>query len=182
MYQPVGELSLISCRQASSNTCAPVVTNPSLTTSSVPTTTAGLLADYIPVSTGSVATLYNNCSALAQSPQFTSFNDKFSVYCGIDIGAGEDSVQKDSKGNALVLTDIAPIIAYTPQDCMQACSSFTRKATKWGRTEICRSIQFSYNMQRSIASNGANCWLKNGTIDAPSQRPACDNCLSAMLA
>lgn len=161
----------------------PAFTNGTPTTGGPPlaTTTGGLFINYAPQPTNTVETLYDNCTLLTKSPYITQFDDKFSVYCGIDINAGRNAVEKDHSGNVLSLADIVPIVAYTPEACMQACSSFNKMALRWGRDEVCRSITFNYEMALTVNVNGANCWLKNGTIPAPAQAEGCDSCLSAFL-
>lgn len=148
--------------------------------STLSTTSGGQVLNYTPEPTGLVYNIQNDCTEISNTPLQTLLGDKFNIFCGVDLGSGEDS-QQTSNGETLVLADIAGIVAYSLADCLEACSGYTKKATQWSRPEICRSINFNYEMSASIAKNAANCWLKNGTVAAPSQAGSCATCATAML-
>lgn len=85
------------------------------------TTTGGLFVNYLPEPTAAVYNVSADCDALAQRTQITRQNEKFSVYCGIDLSTG-DGV-RDAGDNEVTLADITGVVAYTLGDCLQACSS-----------------------------------------------------------
>lgn len=99
-------------------------------------------------------------------------NQNFNVACGVDY---YNSIAAEQGG---VVADIIGILAYSAQDCMEACSYLNQVNGQRGLGTSCWGITFNQDMSRSYANLGANCWLKNGTAVNPI---SCTACLSASL-
>jgi hypothetical protein len=142
----------------------------------------------IPTSTSTSTTnLTNYLAALPQNvrtlawdcPNLSTFttnnllqNQAFVVTCGIDYNSNRAAVQGG------IVSDVVGILAYSAQDCMEACSNLNAFGATWGFPTKCAGITFSQAMSSLWASFGANCWLKNGTAVNPI---SCDSCLSAVV-
>jgi len=146
-------------------------------TSSEPGATNGLLANYAVVPATNVYDTSFDCEDLAKKIQTTVFNPRsnqsYKLFCGKDIGTGKT---KNSKGNDVSYLDLFGIIQYDLAGCLEACSSLNRfvAANNLDETQNCRSVVFRSKMHEALATQEANCWIKNGTppsIDSPSQGP-----------
>ncbi|KAH7041238.1 uncharacterized protein B0I36DRAFT_312412 [Microdochium trichocladiopsis] len=144
--------------------------------STQPTNSDGLVVDYAPTRPDQVGEVADTCSSVGANVASTSYNDKFSVLCSIDMGSGE---RKDASGATVYIADIAGIVAYSYRDCMDACASFSDFSKLVNSPSRCRSFTFRTGMAGSYNSfKSANCWLKNGT---GASGFGCDGCISGSL-
>lgn len=86
---------------------------------------------------------------------------EFKVYCGTD-GGGATSAEG---GGAL--KDLVGIIAYSLEDCLQACTQMNAMNDNQDTGVTCKSVSFRANIAQSYKQYGGNCWLK----DAKKRRP-----------
>lgn len=116
------------------------------TSTNATSTTSGLV-----VPTGTLAL---DCPNLDQAGQQTirigTYTWYFNSMCGTDF-AGHN---------------IVGIISYSLNNCMQACVMYN----VFYNENRCVAVHFAADMVGSLASNHANCWLKNGTEANLSQR------------
>lgn len=104
--------------------------------------------------------------ALAKKVQTTVLNpianQSYKLHCGIDFGT---SPAEDASGKQVPVHDLLGIIQYDLGSCLEACSSINRfsNANGLNETQHCRAVTFRTRMHESLASQEANCWLKNGT-------------------
>lgn len=135
-------------------------------TSTAAGSTTGLLANYAVIPATNVYNVSFDCAELAKKVQTTVFNPRsnqsYKLYCGRDFGT---SSTKDSNGKDVPISDLLGIIQYDLAGCLEACSSINRfvTANNLQDTHNCRSVTFSTRMHQALASQEANCWLKNGT-------------------
>jgi hypothetical protein len=99
-------------------------------------------------------------------------NQNYNVACGVDYS---NSVPAEQGG---VVADITGILAYSAQECIQACSYMNELEAIWGLGTKCAGITFRQDMSAMYTAHGGNCWLKNGTAVNP---VSCGSCLSASL-
>lgn len=114
---------------------------------------------YIPRRASSVERLELNCPAdFRQRTVFKSNKGyEFSWYCGVNVPAGDPA-----KGGGII-GDVAPIVAYTLEDCLNACAAMIDRDENRGTGVKCRSVVFDRRMAEMVGKLGANCFLKNGT-------------------
>jgi hypothetical protein len=148
-------------------------------TATVPTAgatqSAALLTNYSAPAPSAISSLFLNCPAL-DDLSYTAFTgDKYTQFCYQDFNAG---LPADGGG---VISDIAGIIVYSANDCMDACSQTNSFADQWKTGIRCRAITFAIDMHNKIISQGANCWLKNATIASGTQSNVDNRELSATL-
>lgn len=128
--------------------------------------TTGLLANYAVLPAVNVYNVSVDCAELAQKPITTLFNpianQIYDVHCGVDFG---NSAGEDSQGNEVPTRDLMGIISYDLSTCIEACSSINRfnGQNKVDKTRNCRSVTFIARIHESLASQEANCFIKNGT-------------------
>ena len=124
-----------------------------------------LVTNYTVVPPSQVYNVPLDCEKLATSIQTTSVQTtsvrRYKIYCGVDFGNALPSTQSDSIGSPLLYTNLARVIAYSLNDCLEACSWLNFFATEyWG----CHSVYYSSRLHDSLAFGSiGNCWLKNGT-------------------
>ncbi|KAM5343469.1 hypothetical protein ACJ41O_012006 [Fusarium nematophilum] len=116
-------------------------------------------APYVPRAAASVDLLELNCPDDFRDARTFKSNKgyEFKWYCGVNAPAGSDSEEGGK------VADLAPIIAYTIQDCLNACSAMIEKFDNEGTGVECKSVVFSKKMSEELSNWGANCWLKNAT-------------------
>ncbi|KAF5021119.1 hypothetical protein F66182_6819 [Fusarium sp. NRRL 66182] len=121
--------------------------------------TANDTAPYVPRPASSVESLELKCpeSKNEETKYKSNLGYDFRWWCGVNAPQGEEA---DGGG---IVGDIAPIVAYTIQDCMNACGAMIQKDDRFDTGANCRSIVFSKFLQEEMENQGANCWLKNGT-------------------
>ena len=83
----------------------------------------------------------------------TRTGDVFTRRCGIDVAAGTIG------NNGWPVRGVMKIVAYTMNDCMDACSGYN----KYNGPHTCQAVTFSAYMARFYARVSANCWLINAT-------------------
>jgi hypothetical protein len=106
--------------------------------SSLPTTSASTTSVYTPLPPSAVPLINNSCPSTIL---FSSKNDKYDCTEQIDLNGG----------------DIISIIAYTLQDCIDACSQYSAIQGN----NACQGVIL--NKKMSYQPRG-NCWLK-GKLD-----------------
>lgn len=114
---------------------------------------------YVPRRASAVERLELNCPTdFRQRTVFKSNKGyEFSWYCGVNVPAGDPA-----KGGG-VMGDVAPIIAYTLEDCLNACAAMIDRDENRGTGVKCKSVVFDRRMAEMVGKLGANCFLKNGT-------------------
>ncbi|KAI8721540.1 hypothetical protein NCS52_00295600 [Fusarium sp. LHS14.1] len=81
---------------------------------------------------------------------------KFDMWCGIDAPYGT----RTQDGGTI--SDIAGLIAYTLDDCLQACIQMRNFNESGHGVRSCESVQFGARLKDHVAQYGSNCWLKDG--------------------
>ncbi|CAJ0548607.1 Ff.00g022200.m01.CDS01 [Fusarium sp. VM40] len=116
-------------------------------------------APYVPRSPSSVQELELKCPSKKndETRYKSSKGYEFQWWCGVNAAQGSPA-----EGGGIV-ADLAPIIAYTIEDCMEACSAMIQKDEDVGTGVRCSSIVFSKKMSVELENQGANCWLKNAS-------------------
>ncbi|KAM0438614.1 hypothetical protein ACHAPT_001366 [Fusarium lateritium] len=116
-------------------------------------------APYVPRPADTVKLLELNCPK--DKTEATSFKSSkgydFKWWCGVNAPAGEEAEEGG------IISDASPLIAYTLQDCLNACSAMIDKDENGGSGVKCRSVVFAKRMSEELDRWGVNCWLKNGT-------------------
>lgn len=139
-------------------------------------TASATATDYAPVSIRDVQTLVNNCPTIEGTTIKNHFNQNFRYTCGVDLG----NLPAAEGGN---ITDIAAIIAYTIEDCIDACSGINFQ-TFLQRVEggpTCSSVSWTENAAASVAVGNGNCWLKKGTLRQGTSGTSSPGSISAQL-
>ena len=127
---------------------------------STSSTSGSNLSNYSAPPMLNIDSLALNCPAINNTQYKSHFNQNFTYYCGVDFG----NLKSSTGGN---ITDIAAIIAYSIEDCIDACSAINLQSALQGRLGAleCTSITFlSASTKETISFGGGNCWLKNGTL------------------
>lgn len=117
------------------------------------------MTTYIPKKPTEVDRLVLDCPEdFEEATEYTAvkFQTEFRWYCGVDSSGG-----KDANGDPIV--DIAPIIAYSIEDCMDACAGVAANFGRRNSGVNCKAVTFRSRMKDFVSGGGANCWLKNGT-------------------
>lgn len=135
-------------------------------------TTNVLLQNYRAADHDDVDTLYNTCT---QATVVNTWGDTYIPFCAQDFNNGFPAAEGG------ICTDLAALIAYSFDDCMDMCSGFNSKAVENGFPLRCRSITFIVSMKNSTAWQRSNCWLKNGTLRDVNRAYANGNAMSAKL-
>lgn len=117
-----------------------------------------LLSNYSVAEASTVDSLYYDCPTLNSQTYETHFHQTFSLTCGIDYTEGL------AAADGGVISNIAAIIAYSPEDCFEACSNVNHLASVWNTGVSCESVTWTYDMKNATNKLGGNCWLKNSTL------------------
>jgi hypothetical protein len=149
---------------------------PTSTSASTAASATGRVTNYSPISIRDIDTLALDCPHINDTVVTNHFNQNYKYTCNIDL----DNLPNAAGGN---ITDIAAIVAYTIEDCIDACSAITFQTfiqdIKGGPT--CSGVTWFADAKAVTGVNNGNCWLKNGTLaDGVSGRTAAD-CVSAQL-
>ncbi|KAJ4315916.1 hypothetical protein N0V84_008123 [Fusarium piperis] len=114
---------------------------------------------YVPRPANEVNLVELNCPKdKSQSSSFKSSKGyDFKWWCGVNAPAGGPAEEGG------IISDVSPLIAYTLQDCLNACSAMIEKDENEGSGVKCRSVVFGKRMSDEVGRWGVNCWLKNGT-------------------
>lgn len=121
-------------------------------------TAAASLSNYSVVNATEVTSLYYPCPSLDSSTYETQYQDTFILRCGIDYFGGQPAT------GGGVISDIASLIAYTPQDCFDACSSLNAYSAKWNSSLRCKAATWALDLANETTEWGGNCFLKNATL------------------
>jgi hypothetical protein len=159
---------------ASSSIMPPILTN-----ITEPTIVNNMLVNYEVAPQTSVLNVTANCDRSFRGMETSDLNEKFNVYCKVGFLSGR---MNDADGKPIILADILGITAYTFQDCLTACSSYTLFANKWSTSQSCQSVTFLTAMAEKFEEHKANCWLKNGTVSVLPGNGGCPSCISAVKA
>ncbi|KAM0430165.1 hypothetical protein ACHAPT_006173 [Fusarium lateritium] len=86
---------------------------------------------------------------------------EFKVYCGLDGGGANNA-----EGGG-TLKDLVGIIAYSLEDCLQACTQMNAMNDNQDTNVTCKSVSFRANLAQSYKQYGGNCWLKDSKKARP---------------
>lgn len=107
----------------------------------------------------------------------TRFNESFTITCGVDSLYGVPTIEGSQKS----LQVRAALIAYSLDDCIEACSAYSSFNERSGDSQLqCKSVSWDRRMEEAMGNNHVNCWLKNGTT-ASNQWTRQDNVVVAMI-
>lgn len=108
-----------------------------------------------PVTSGTTGLADNSCTSNSPSTYYSSNgNLAFTKYCATDWPKGIEAF--DGDGN---VSDLFYDIVYTFEDCMDLCLDYN-DALSDGDT-LCNAVTYNSNLTRSVAGQGANCFLKD---------------------
>jgi hypothetical protein len=81
------------------------------------------------------------------------------------------------------IRDIAAIIAYTVEDCVDACSAITFQTMIQGYETgpTCSSVSWFADAKSVVGIGNGNCWLKSGTPAVGESGKAASNAVSVLL-
>lgn len=127
---------------------------PSLSTTATATSASGTYTNFTVPSAQQIDTLFLDCPNLNNTAYSAPNNQQFTFICGIAYPGGYDSY---SGGKIATLSGL---IAYTPEDCASACSTFNAYSKEYGNGTVCAAATFSAGFAEHP---GANCWLFNTT-------------------
>ncbi|RTE79763.1 hypothetical protein BHE90_005746 [Fusarium euwallaceae] len=152
-----------NCPAATAVSAAPVETSTPTECSAAPESTTSAAENdtvpYVPRPADEVQLLELDCPK--DKSTSTSFKSSkgydFKWWCGVNAPAGNEAEEGG------IISDVSPLIAYTLQDCLNACSAMIDKDENEGAGGKCRSVVFGKKMSEEVGNWGANCWLKNGT-------------------
>jgi hypothetical protein len=123
-----------------------------------------------------VEKLVLNCPTINNTVFKNNFNQEYNYSCGIDLG----NLLTDS-GAAIV--DLGAVVAYTVEDCLDACSALTFQTMLSGRENgpTCTSISWFANARAVVSVGNGNCWLKSGVLAAGQTGNTASNAVSAQI-
>lgn len=121
---------------------------PTTVTITAPASTAtnagGKLTNYTVPSPTTISSVALDCPNIDGNTYNTSNGQSWALSCHLDEYTG----------------DLGAILAYTYQDCIEACAAMN----KWqGEERVCSRVQFSSLVAEKMAEDWGNCWLKNGS-------------------
>lgn len=148
-----------------------------------PSATANLVSvdfnNYTSPSPTEVNLIYANCPAINASTILTRLNQQFTVLCNINVNYGNPSVEDSSKS----VDTVAGLIAYSLEDCVNACSAYNYFANRNGAATQCHAITINLNLSEDLGVGGdINCWLKNGTTSPADWTNNAEHVISAQIA
>ncbi|KAM0563089.1 hypothetical protein ACHAPJ_001935 [Fusarium lateritium] len=116
-------------------------------------------ATYVPKAPSDVASLALDCpdKKNKETKYKTSNGWEFNWWCGVNAAQGTPA--KDGG----IVGDVAPLIAYSIEDCMMACAAMTQRDEDSNSGARCKSFVFGKRMSAEIENLGVNCWLKNAS-------------------
>ncbi|KAM0390688.1 hypothetical protein ACHAQC_007867 [Fusarium culmorum] len=115
---------------------------------------------YVPKAASKVTNLELNCPEKMNDATSYKSNKgyEFKWWCGVNAPQG------DTAKEGGVVFDYLAFIAYTIDDCMEACGNMNQKDDDNHNGVRCRSIVFSKSMAAQLdGGENGNCWLKNAT-------------------
>lgn len=137
--------------------------------------TSQLISNYTVPAVDTIDSIYINCPQLNSQTYTTHWGSVFNPVCGFDYTGG-----LNAEGGG-VIADIVGTIAYTLDDCFEACSSFNGQAQKWDWAQTCKSVTWLSDLKNATAGVGGNCWLKNATLATGTNPNICSDCVSGYL-
>jgi hypothetical protein len=143
--------------------------SPATTASAIPT--AGRFTNLTIPAASDVDTLFLDCPNLNSTAYSATNNEHFTFTCGVAYPGGFSAYSGGT------IATLAGLIAYTPEDCAVACSTFNFYSALYGNSTVCAAMTFNSKLSATLAAFGANCWLFNTT--GPPQESS--NALSAVL-
>jgi hypothetical protein len=165
--------SAVTAGFSSIQTSIPAASASRIATSAAAAATA---TDYAPVAIRQVDTLALDCPAIDGTTWRNHFNQDYKYTCGVDLG----NLPSRDNGN---ITDIAAIIAYSVEDCIDACSAinFQTYLSASADATTCSSVSFFNQAAAVIGVGNGNCWLKKGRLAEGVSGKAADGSVSAQL-
>ncbi|KAL8336963.1 hypothetical protein RB601_008459 [Gaeumannomyces tritici] len=143
--------------------------------------TAATLTNYEAANWRNISTLAFPCPREQGQTVIGVDGTRFRVECGVDsVGLG-----REAPGS--FMEDLQSVIAYSFEDCVQACSSLNREGARVRRglqnpPVFCRTVVWRSRMDEpSFFDKGGNCFLKNATRAAGETGVACQPCMSGTL-
>ncbi|RSM06501.1 hypothetical protein CEP52_005697 [Fusarium oligoseptatum] len=155
--------ALSNCQNSDSKCAADSVDSDDSSTNTTPTPSATTSAAFFtPTPAAEIRNLTWFCEESEQTKtiQLTNGFD-FKVYCGTDGGGVGNA---DGGGT---LKDLVGIIAYSLEDCLQACTQMNAMDDNQDTGVTCKSVSFRANLAQSYKQYGGNCWLKDGKKKRP---------------
>ncbi|KAF4463090.1 hypothetical protein FALBO_10096 [Fusarium albosuccineum] len=152
--------ALANCQNSQSCEAAPATTSscPSVDTNDTATNDTD---PFVIKAADDIKRIKFDCPAPGKRQTKSSFRSNkgydFKWWCGPNAPAGE----RAKEGG--VIGDMAPIIAYSLNDCLHACGQMIFRDENEGTGVKCRSVVFNANLADAMNTWGANCFLKNGT-------------------
>ncbi|KPM36711.1 hypothetical protein AK830_g9849 [Neonectria ditissima] len=151
--------ALANCHNSDSSPAKPAETTSCPALDSNITSSNNDSSPYVQRAATSIDLVQLKCPDSFQTP--TTFKSNrgydFTWYCGVNAPAGE----LGSRGGPIA--DVAPIIAYSLDDCLNACGTMIERDTKEQTGAKCRSVVFNAEMKAIVKELGGNCFLKNDT-------------------
>ena len=99
------------------------------------------MQNYVPLDPSQIATLALNCPAINDQQYSTIWGQTYLLQCGVSLNN----------------YDLAAIVAYNFEDCIEACSSMNEFS---GNATLCTAVVFTADIDAGFPSEHANCWLK----------------------
>ncbi|KAI9815085.1 MAG: hypothetical protein M1827_002928 [Pycnora praestabilis] len=126
-----------------------------VTVSSAPTSTSSStnLTNLVVPLPNDVATVALDCPTSGTNSYTSGASITFSWQCGTDYNAGSENEAKNG-----TIVDLTSLIAYSIEDCMEACSQMNALDVI-----TCAGVTFRSEMKHYYATARANCWLKDST-------------------
>lgn len=145
-----------------------IASSPTASCSMVASTTAssGQFTNLTVAPAAEVDSLFLDCPKLNNEVYPASNNERFTFTCGVSYPGGGAA---DSGGTIATLSGL---IAYSPEDCAVACSTFNAYSAQFGNGTVCAAMTFASDLSAASATYGANCWLFNATGQVEDNRLA----------
>ncbi|RSL52225.1 hypothetical protein CEP54_011034 [Fusarium duplospermum] len=157
--------ALSNCQNSDSKCAADNVDSDGSSTTTTPTpstSTTTSAAFFTPTPASQIQNLTWFCEEPEQSKTIELTNGfKFKAYCGTD-GGGVGNAEGGG-----TLKDWVGIIAYSLEDCLQACTQMNAMNDSQDTGATCKSVTFRPGLSDSYKWHGSNCWLKDGKKKRP---------------
>jgi Flp pilus assembly pilin Flp len=121
------------------------------------TATSGPFSNLTVPAAADVASLFLDCPNLNNAKSTPSNNEQFTFTCGVSYPGGGAAYSGGT------IATLAGLIAYSPQDCAVACSTFNAYSAQFGNATVCAAMTFASDLSVASTTYGANCWLFNTT-------------------
>ena len=121
------------------------------------TATSGPFSNLTVPAAADVASLFLDCPNLNNAKSTPSNNEQFTFTCGVSYPGGGAAYSGGT------IATLAGLIAYSPQDCAVACSTFNAYSAQFGNGTVCAAMTFASDLSVASTTYGANCWLFNTT-------------------